>query len=171
MAGIGPNCAGQGSETKLPRRQESCKASVRHAWACWSFQSAAIRRVTAKRDQAFLDLLVLLTSWSDVCLHMAFNTGAGPEGVEIRNSKIRAELKPGPYDDLLLEQSTKDAVAGFATVPLRWSQLVRHTKGAPIRLIPRCVITQSSGKKRVIDDAAKGGQSALCSDANKLVLC
>ena len=48
---------------------------------------------------------------------------------------------------------------------------MRHTKGAPIRLIPRCVITQSSGKKRVIDDAAKGGQSALTSDANKLVLC
>ena len=34
-----------------------------------------------------------------------------------------------------------------------------------------CVIIQSSGKKRVIDDAAKGGQSALSSDANKLVLC
>ena len=93
------------------------------------------------------------------------------EGVEVHNAHIRAEIKPGPHDDFLLEQSTKDAVAGFATDPLRWSQLVRHTKGAPIPLIPRCVISQSSGIKRVIDDAAKGGQSALSSDANKLVLC
>ena len=33
------------------------------------------------------------------------------------------------------------------------------------------MITQSSGKQRVIDNADTGGQSALSSDANKLVLC
>ena len=43
-------------------------------------------------------------------------------------TRIRTELKPGPHDDFLLEQSTKDAVVGFATALLRWSQLVRHTK-------------------------------------------
>ena len=93
------------------------------------------------------------------------------EGVDVHNARLRAELKPGSHDDFLLEHSTNVAVAGFATEPLRWSQLVRYSKRAPIRLVPRCVTTQSSGKKRVIDDAAKGGQSALSSDANKLVLC
>ena len=41
----------------------------------------------------------------------------------------------------------------------------------PFRLIPRCVITQASGKQRVIDDAYVGLQSERSSDANKLVLC
>ena len=38
-------------------------------------------------------------------------------------------------------------------------------------LIRRFCIQQPSGKLRVIDDAADGGQSALSSDANKLDLC
>ena len=50
-------------------------------------------------------------------------------------------------------------------------QLKRYAKGDPYRLIPRCVITQASGKQRLIDDAARGGQSASSRDANKLVLC
>ena len=80
-------------------------------------------------------------------------------------------MKPGPRDDFLLEQSTKDYDSGFCTPPLRWAELSRHVKGKPFRLIPRCVITQASGKKRVIDNADHGGQSELSSDANKLVLC
>ena len=44
-------------------------------------------------------------------------------------------------------------------------------KGQPFRLIPQCVITQSSGTQRIIDNADAGGQSALSSDPNKLVLC
>ena len=36
------------------------------------------------------------------------------------------------------------------------------------RLIKRFVITQASGKKRVIDDAAAGGQSQLSADGNRL---
>ena len=51
------------------------------------------------------------------------------------------------------------------------AQLLRVTKGQPYRLIPRHGITQSSGKQRVIDDAARGGQSERSQDANKLVLC
>ena len=38
-------------------------------------------------------------------------------------------------------------------------------------MIPRCVITQGSGKHRIIDNAAEGGQSATSADPNKLVLC
>lgn len=46
-----------------------------------------------------------------------------------------------------------------------------HIKGAAHRLIPRHVITQSSGKQRVIDNGDTGGQSDRSSDANKLTLC
>ena len=49
-----------------------------------------------------------------------------------------------------LSQSVADAEAGFCTPPLTWSQLLRETQGKPIRLIPRCVIQQSSGKQRII---------------------
>ena len=45
----------------------------------------------------------------------------------------------------------------------------RYAEGDPYRLIPRCVTTQASGKKRLIDDAARGGQSASSRDSNKLV--
>ena len=48
---------------------------------------------------------------------------------------------------------------------------MRETQGKPIRLIPRFVIQQSSGKQRIIDNAHTGGQSAFSSESNKLVLC
>ena len=51
-----------------------------------------------------------------------------------------------------------------------WSQLVRRTEGTPIRLLPRCIITQILSVKRVIDDAARGGQAVSKSHANELVL-
>ena len=70
---------------------------------------------------------------------------------EAHNSEIRASLKPGPHDEFLLSQSVAEAEAGFCTPPLTWSQLLRETQGKPIRLIPRCVIQQSSGKQRIID--------------------
>lgn len=41
----------------------------------------------------------------------------------------------------------------------------------PFCLIPRHVITQSSGKQRMIDNADSGGQTERSSDANKLPLC
>jgi hypothetical protein len=46
-----------------------------------------------------------------------------------------------------------------------------HKRPTIYRLIPGHVIIQSSGKQRVIDDAARGGQSERSRDANKLVLC
>ena len=51
------------------------------------------------------------------------------------------------------------------------AQLLRVTKGQPYRLIPRHVITQSSGKQRVIHDAARGGQSERSQDAKIFLLC
>ena len=63
------------------------------------------------------------------------------------------------------------ADAGFCTQPLTHAQLLCKVQGQPVRLIPRCVITQSSGKQRIIDSADVGGQSERSSDPNKLTLC
>ena len=87
------------------------------------------------------------------------------------NAHILRSLKAGKDDEFLLAQSLADASQGFCSAPMTRSQLLEALKGASHRLIPRCVITQSSGKQRIIDDAAKGGQSASSSDSNKLVLC
>lgn len=93
------------------------------------------------------------------------------EGWEDHNAIILSSLKPGKDDDFALKQSEVDASKGFCTPPMTAAQLLRETKGQPYRLIPRHVITQSSGKQRVIVDAALGGQSDRSNDANKLVLC
>ena len=87
------------------------------------------------------------------------------------NYKTIAALKPGKHDDALLEQSLNDAAQGFCSTPLTHAQLLRELRGEPFRLIPRCVIVQSSGKKRIIDNGDTGGQSERSSDWNKLVLC
>ena len=93
------------------------------------------------------------------------------EGWEAHNARILASLKPGKDDSFLLSQSTQDAEKGFCSVPLTRSQLLQSIRAVPHRLIPRCVITQSSGKQRIIDNADDGGQSERSSDSNKLVLC
>ena len=92
-------------------------------------------------------------------------------GAEANSQRILATLRAGKDDVFLLFQSTVDAERGFCTYPMRRRELLQAVKGAPFRLISRCVITQSSGKQRIIDNADQGGQSELSSDANKLVLC
>ena len=90
---------------------------------------------------------------------------------ESHNASILRSLKPSRDDHFLLSQSQTDADNGFCTYPMKRSEMLALVKNQPHRLIPRCVITQSSGKQRIIDNADVGGQSALSSDANKLVLC
>ena len=90
---------------------------------------------------------------------------------ESNNADILRRLKPSKDDGFMLEQSCKDFSQGFCSQPMGKTQLLSTLKGRRFRLIPRCVITQANGKQRIIDDAARGGQSELCSDQNKLVLC
>ena len=54
---------------------------------------------------------------------------------------------------------------------MRRSEFEASIGTSSYRLIPRFATVQSSGKKRVIDDAAKGGQCDLSQDSNKLKLC
>ena len=159
------------------------------------FQAPALQAVTAQRDIGLLGLLVILLAWPDVsyphglvvglpAVGFAPHYGVFPqqdargitfeevlEGAGENNRLVLASLRPGKDDTFLLEQSQKDADRGFCTAPMSLSELQRELKGQEFRLIPRCVITQSSGKQRVIDNADTGGQSLRSSDANKLVLC
>ena len=65
--------------------------------------------------------------------------------------------------------SAEDENKHWCTPEFGWDALCSF--GRPYRLIKRFVITQASGKKRVIDDAAGGGQSAHSHDANHLQFC
>ena len=158
-------------------------------------QTQAIRQVTAGRDLGMLTLLTLLTSWGDTSYPFSLIKGlpavgyAPPysifpeqpavklamedvlDGWQTHNANLLSTLRAGKDDDFLLTQSTQDAEQGFCTHPMTRAEFLKFIKNQPHRLIPRCVITQSSGKQRVIDNADHGGQSALSSDANKLVLC
>ena len=158
-------------------------------------QSDAIRQVTQGRDVALLTLLMVLTSWGDTSYPMGLITGLPAvgyaphynifppqiavkltqsevlEGWEEHNATILRGLKPGRHDNFLLSQSQADVDRGFCTYPMKRADVLSLLKNQPHRLIPRCVITQSSGKQRIIDNADVGGQSVMSSDANKLVLC
>ena len=158
-------------------------------------QADPIRQVTQGRDLALLSLLILLMSWGDTSYPMGLIAGLPAVGFaphynifplqpsqrisqlevltdwESHNAAMLRSLKPGRDDQFLLSQSQADADRGFCTYPLKRADMLSLVKNQPHRLIPRCVITQSSGKQRIIDNADVGGQSSLSSDANKLVLC
>ena len=82
------------------------------------------------------------------------------EVLEEHNATMLQRLRPGPDDEFALHQFCVDADKGFCSYPLSRAELFKELGGRGHRLIPRCVITQSSEKQRVIDDAAVGGQSA-----------
>eukprot|EP00435_Cladocopium_sp_Y103_P041162 s279_g11.t1 len=90
---------------------------------------------------------------------------AGPADAET----LVASMKPSPDDGVAVEAGAKDQECGFCSPDFPWSSLRQSDR--PFRLIRRFVINQASGKKRVIDDACLGGQSALSSDTNVLRFC
>ena len=68
-------------------------------------------------------------------------------------------MRPGKDDDTILNKRMEDAEKGFASEPIKMEEFEKSVEGSNFRLIRRFVITQSTGKKRIIDDAADGGQS------------
>eukprot|EP00435_Cladocopium_sp_Y103_P060929 s497_g22.t1 len=174
---------------ELKRRWQGVTLHLHH------FQEPAIHQVVKHRDIGLLALLMVLTSWADTGLPYGLVRGlpavgyAPPYGIfpqqgatlltmddvlfgwEAHNQRILSSLKPGKDDVFLLQQSVEDATNGFCTPPLKQPDFLRLIKGQPHRLIPRCVITQSSGKQRVIDNGDTGGQSERSADSNKLTLC
>ena len=93
------------------------------------------------------------------------------QDAEAHNASLLARMRPGLEDSFIMEQSLVDARKGFATEPMSWDELQAYVAGQQFRLIRRFVITQSSGKKRIIDDAADGGQSDSSTDENALQFC
>ena len=89
----------------------------------------------------------------------------------IHSRILLSKIGPGKDDDVILQESMEDAEKGFATQPMSANELQRTLRGAEHSLIRRFVITQATGKKRIIDDAAEGGQSEVSTDENALGFC
>ena len=82
---------------------------------------------------------------------------------------LLATLKPSEFDEEIHKAGVADEAANFCGPAWSWEELCGQ--GHRFRLTRWLCIKQPSGKLRVIDDAASGGQSALSSDRNKLDLC
>ena len=112
---------------------------------------------------------------------MAFSPNSQPRGLawqtcwkdrQEHNQNILNQLKARKDDAFLLQQIHGGRQVMVFVHPLCGEQeFLRHIGDQAHRLIPRCVITQSSGKQRAIDNSDTGGQSDQSSDANKLTLC
>ena len=174
---------------ELHRRWAPVTLHLRH------LQPHGIRCTTHARDLGFTALLIVLSSWPDIAYPFGLIRGLPAVGFapcygifpeldvtpismdevlgdwQGHNAAILHALRPGIHDEFTLTQSCADADKGFCSYPLSHSELLSELKGRAYRLIPRCVITQSSGKQRVIDDAHRGGQSETSRDSNKLILC
>ena len=158
-------------------------------------QSKGIRQVTMARDIGLLTLLSIILLWPDYTFgeHLVYGFPAvghciwscvfpkreiAPsqmidpfEGAEDHNKDILRAMRPGKDDRVILEKSMADAEKGFATQPMSQTELTCQLEGKAFRLIRRFVITQSTGKQRIIDDAAAGGQSEASTDENMLGFC
>ena len=153
-----------GALKEFKRRWEGVTLHLR------SFQEPAIQQVTKQRDIGFIAVLVILTSWADTrfpyglvkglpAVGLAPCYGIFPQqpapritlpevldGWEGHSQKILNQLKPGKDNAFLLQQSLEDAFNGFCTPLLRRPLFLSYITGPAHRLIPKCVITQSSGK-------------------------
>ena len=152
-------------------------------------QDPVVRSANPKVHLAMLALLVCLLQWPDTsfCHHLFTGFPAvgylPPCGIwdsqvvdyislqevfadgPADGSSLIQRLRPSDDDHVILEAGNKDEAHGWCSPAFP----LAHLKTFPeYRLIKRFVITQASGKKRVIDDAASGGQSFYSHDANKL---
>ena len=153
------------------------------------------RRVTKERDIGLIGILIVLLHWPDStyagqliagfpAVGYAEWCGVYPQkparritldevlekGTELLGPYSQ-KMGPGANDEYIAEASLKDYERGWSSPPLTWDALRKQTRGRPINLIRRFAIDQPSGKKRIIDDAAEGGQSETSEDANKVQFC
>ena len=193
--GSGRGGAGRGSGGARGPMKGNQQQKLGGCRPCLGYSNLSLRRVTAARDIGLITLLVVLFAWPDTALPFALIAGMPAVGFapcygvfpqipveqisfqevmgdwRAHNARTLERLGPSKDDEFLLQQSTKDFESGFCSPPLTKDALLKQLNGRPYRLIPRCVITQSSGKQRIIDNADAGGQSETSRDSNKLVLC
>ena len=158
-------------------------------------QCPTVAAVTKDRDLGLLALAVVLLAWPDTTLPLNLLYGLpavgfapwcrvfGPQPVQPvdpesafddwqkHNENLRASVRPSPHAGFILEKSLEDVGAGWAKEPVNRQELEIKLRGRPYRLIQRHVVVQGNGKKRLIDDANKGGQTERSADASKLRLC
>ena len=160
-------------------------------------QVAALRQVNLSVHFAFLALLVRLLQWPDTSFchslfvgfpavghlppcgiwaaqpvsHVSLEAAlaGGPEAAQHLFAELRQRVPTAEDLKVIHEAGTTDEEHHWCTHEFGWDELLAHQR--PFRLIKRFVITQASGKKRVIDDAASGGQSLFSHDGNKLQFC
>ena len=173
--------------SELARRWQPVTDFIRQS------QREEVRLVTASRHIALIGLLLLLIQWPDHDLMFDLIFGfpavgfaphlpvyASQEATFISAQEVFASawddaqhiisaLKPGAFDETITKAGQEDEAKNFCGPSMTWSQLCEARR--PFRLIKRFCIQQPSGKLRVIDDAAAGGQSRLSQDGSKLDLC
>ena len=157
------------------------------------FQPQGPARATKGRHIALIGLLMMFIGWPDPtfmeCLIFGFpSVGFSPHvpvykaqpasyitssevvhGAWQDADRLIRTLQPRDHDEAIAKAGSDDEALGFCGPALSWSQLCQQVRH--FRLIRRFCIQQPSGKLRVIDDAADGGQSELSHDSNKLDLC
>ena len=163
------------------------------AYHLQAYQPPPVRSATRGRHIALIGLIMLITGWPDttfvanliygfpavgfsphVPVYKAQPAHYIPDASIYQDAlpeaaRIIQSLRPGEHDTAIVQAGEEDQAKGFCGPPMTWAQLCQELP--QFRLIRRFCIQQPSGKLRVIDDAADGGQSALSSDANKLDLC
>ena len=152
-----------------------------------TYQPPPVRSATKGRYIALIGLIMLLIGWPDTAFVASLISGFSAVGFSPHEpiykaqpahhitddsiyqdalpeaARILQSLRPGEHDAAIVQAGEDDQAKGFCGPPLTWAQLCH--KLPRFRLIRRFCIQQPSGKLRVIDDAADGG------DANKLDLC
>ena len=194
------HCMAQGPDVVLKFRHENLRVFEELSRRLWpiseflhSTQLPDVFGVNPKVHLCLIAVLVVLFAWPDTTFPHLLRVGFPAVGwippcglwdsrpspfMDFREvfhgsdheaEELLAGLRPSADDQVAAESGQADELAGFCTAPMSIDELRRRQR--PFRLIRRFVITQSSGKKRVIDDAAAGGQSRLSKDCNRLRFC
>ena len=190
----------QGDTRQLREEAIRAVKLLKHRWRSVTsrlrkIQQEGIKQVTIGRDIGLLTLLSIVMLWPDHTFgeHLVYGfpgvghcewSGIFPrrevtpseredpfKGAAEHNKNLLLAMHPGKDDAVILEKSMVDAQRGFATQPMSHEELIKHLGGKEFRLIRRFVITQATGKQRIIDDAAAGGQSEVSTDENVLGFC
>ena len=156
-------------------------------------QPVDVQKANRRVHLALIALLIVLMSWPDTGLIASLMQGSpavgylppcglwAPKQVPFQSledalsdgfrdaHELMFQMRPSEHDEASREAGEKDEACGFCTPEFGWDELLAERRS--FRLIRRFVIEQSSGKKRVIDDAASGLQSHFSSDGNQLRFC
>ncbi len=160
------------------------------------FQAPSVASVAHNINVAFVAVVCLVTRWPDWRLPSRFVSGFRIVGVLERaavfaplpraerqvtisgmiagNISIREQVEAAHAHqdaEFLVQCCRDDQAKGSGGPLLTEAQVDEQFKAGQWTATPRFMITQSTGKRRAIDDGKRGGQNAATFDDEKLVLC